>query len=384
MLKNRVFYVLLLAAAALIYIFTNTYYTLTLLAVCVVMPVISLVLRLIAGREIAIELELPQTAEKKAASLTYRISNPGRYPVARITFQIRLENQMTGAFRERRVSATAGSRETVTAELSLQNSKVGTVVVSTNKIRVYDAFGLFVFRKSDLPDQAVIIYPDMRNVEVHMENPVENTGDGSRYSPDRPGQDVSEIFALREYVPGDEIRKIHWKLSGKTDRTMVRDFSLPLNYSVFLLLELTRGSEELVDAQVEIFLALSRTLLENGISHNMGWYDAAEERFNVEELDDFEELELAAAGVLSSYAVEESGAALDFYSASGYRSRSSILLYVVTEPKTDKIAELEVYQRMKTILIYEDETAAKTAEEEIEAVTVSVKEAAGSMPEIIV
>ena len=384
MLKNRVFYVLLLAAAALIYIFTNTYYTLTLLAVCVVMPVISLVLMLIAGREIAIELELPQTAEKKAASLTYRISNPGRYPVARITFQIRLENQMTGAFRERRVSATAGSRETVTAELSLQNSKVGTVVVSTNKIRVYDAFGLFVFRKSDLPDQAVIIYPDMRNVEVHMENPVENTGDGSRYSPDRPGQDVSEIFALREYVPGDEIRKIHWKLSGKTDRTMVRDFSLPLNYSVFLLLELTRGSEELVDVQVEIFLALSRTLLENGISHNMGWYDAAEERFNVEELDDFEELELAAAGVLSSYAVEESGAALDFYSASGYRSRSSILLYVVTEPKTDKIAELEVYQRMKTILIYEDETAAKTAEEEIEAVTVSVKEAAGSMPEIIV
>ena len=384
MLKNRVFYVLLLAAAALIYIFTNTYYTLTLLAVCVVMPVISLVLMLIAGREIAIELELPQTAEKKAASLTYRISNPGRYPVARITFQIRLENQMTGAFRERRVSATAGSRETVTAELSLQNSKVGTVVVSTNKIRVYDAFGLFVFRKSDLPDQAVIIYPDMRNVEVHMEKPVENTGDGSRYSPDRPGQDVSEIFALREYVPGDEIRKIHWKLSGKTDRTMVRDFSLPLNYSVFLLLELTRGSEELVDAQVEIFLALSRTLLENGISHNMGWYDAAEERFNVEELDDFEELELAAAGVLSSYAVEESGAALDFYSASGYRSRSSILLYVVTEPKTDKIAELEVYQRMKTILIYEDETDAKTAEEEIEAVTVSVKEAAGSMPEIIV
>lgn len=384
MLKNRVFYVLLLAAAALIYIFTNTYYTLTLLAVCVVMPVISLVLMLIAGREIAIELELPQTAEKKAASLTYRISNPGRYPVARITFQIRLENQMTGAFRERRVSATAGSRETVTAELSLQNSKVGTVVVSTNKIRVYDAFGLFVFRKSDLPDQAVIIYPDMRNVEVHMENPVENIGDGSRYSPDRPGQDVSEIFALREYVPGDEIRKIHWKLSGKTDRTMVRDFSLPLNYSVFLLLELTRGSEELVDAQVEIFLALSRTLLENGISHNMGWYDAAEERFNVEELDDFEELELAAAGVLSSYAVEESGAALDFYSASGYRSRSSILLYVVTEPKTDKIAELEVYQRMKTILIYEDETAAKAAAQEIEAVTVSVKEAAEGMPEIIV
>lgn len=384
MLKNRVFYVLLLAAAALIYIFTNTYYTLTLLGLCVVLPVVSLVLMLIAGRKITIEPEVPQTAEKNSAVITYRINNPGRYPIARITFRIRMENQMTGASRERRVSATAGSRETVTAELSLKNSKVGTVVISTTKIRVYDAFGLFVFRKSDLPDQAVIIYPNMRNLQVLMEKPVENTGDGSRYSPDRPGQDVSEIFALREYVPGDEIRKIHWKLSGKTDRTMVRDFSLPLNYAVFLLLELTKGSEELVDAQVEIFLTISRALLENGISHNMGWYDAAEENFHVEELDDFQELELASAGVLSSYAAEESGEAIDFYRASGYRSSSNILLYVVTEPKLDKIAELEVNQRMQTILIYEDEAAAKAAEQEIDAITVSVKEAAEGVPEIIV
>lgn len=384
MLKNRVFYVLLLAVTALIYVFTNTYYTLTLLAICVVLPLVSLVLMLISGRKITIGLELPQTAEKNAANLSYRINNPSRYPVAGITFRIRMENQMTGAVRERRVSATAGSRETVSAELSLQNSKVGTVVVSTTKIRVYDAFGLFVFRKTDLPDHAVIIYPDMRNVEVYMEKPVENTGDGSRYSPDKPGWDVSEIFALREYVPGDEIRKIHWKLSGKTDRTMVRDFSLPLNYSVFLLLELSRGSEELVDAQVEIFLTISRTLLENGISHNMGWYDAAEEKFHVEELDDFQELELATAEVLSSYAAEESGAAIDFYIASGYRSSNNILLYVVTEPKLDKIAELEVNQRMQTILIYEDEAEAKAAEQEIEAVTVSVKEAAEGIPEITV
>ena len=88
--------------------------------------------------------------------------------------------------------------------------------------------------------------------------------------------------------------------------------------------------------------------------------------------------------MLSSYAAEESGAALDFYSASGYRSRNNILLYVVTEPKLDKIAELEVYQRMQTILIYEEETAVKAAAQEIEAVTVSVKEAAEDMPEIIV
>lgn len=384
MLKNRVFYVLLLIAAAMIYIFTNTYYTLTLLGLCIVLPILSLVLMLISRRGLSIKLEVPPTADKKDAVLTYTLENSSKMPVAKVAFKIQLENQMTGASKERKVNATVGGGDTVTAKLSLQNSKVGTVVISTKKIRVYDAFGLFALRKADLEDQAVIIYPDMKDVMVYMEKPIETNGDGRRYSPDRPGQDVSELFALREYAAGDEIRKIHWKLSTKIDRMMVRDFSLPLNYSVFLLLELTRGSEDMVDAEVETYLALSRALLENGINHNMGWYDAGEETFHVEELDDFEQLEMASAQVLSSFASQTSGNALEFYAASGYRNQRNILIYVVTDPDLDKIAELEVSQRMQTILIYEDEAAAEAARQAIEVMTVSVKEAEDGLPEIIV
>lgn len=384
MLKNRAFYVLLLAAAVLIYIFTNTYYTLTLLGLCILLPVISLVLMMFSRHGLSIRLEVPAVAEKKNAVISYVIENSSRFPAAKVAFRIRLENQLTGAFRERSVNATAGGRDTVRAELSLEKSKVGTVLISTKKIRVYDAFGLFAFKKADLPDEAVVVYPDMRDVAVYMERPIETSGDGSRYSADRPGQDVSEIFALREYNAGDEIRKIHWKLSTKIDRTMVRDFSLPLNYSVFLLLELTRGSEDMVDAQVETFLALSRALLENGINHNMGWYDAAAGAFNVEELDDFENLETASAKLLSSYASPSSGDALEYYAASGYRSQRNILIYVVTDPQIEKIAELEVSQRMQTIMIYEDEAAAEAAKQAIEVMTVSVKEAAEGLPEIIV
>lgn len=384
MFKNRVFYVLLLVATAMLYIFTNTYYTLTILGLCIVAPIISLILMLFSRHSLKITLTVPATAEKKNAVITYRFANSGIMPAARVTFRVQLENQMTGAFRERKVSATVGSKDKVTAELSLQNSKVGTVLIRTEKVRVYDAFGLFAFRKADLPEEAIVIYPEMYDVSVYMEKPVETTVDGSRYSPDRPGQDVSEVFALREYVAGDEIKKIHWKLSGKLDRTMVRDFSLPLNYSVFLLLELTYGSEDLVDAEVETYLALSRALMENGINHNMGWYDAGTDMFSIKELDNFEDLEMASAQVLSSYASQSRENALDFYAASGYRNQNNILIYVVTDPSLDKIAELEVSQRMQTILIYEDESEAEAARKMIEVMAVSVKEVAEGLPEIIV
>lgn len=45
-------------------------------------------------------------------------------------------------------------------------------------------------------------------------------GEGFRQS--RKGSDPGETFENREYVPGDDIRSIHWKLSSKTDQLIIR------------------------------------------------------------------------------------------------------------------------------------------------------------------
>lgn len=384
MLRNRVFYALLLTIMTAIYIFTNTYYTLTLLGLCILLPLLSLGLMLFSRRGLSITLDVPQSVEKKDAVFTYHFVNNSLFPVARATFTIELENQMTGSKMMRKVNATVGGKKTVDAHLSMKGSKVGTVIISTKKICVYDAFGLFTLKKASLTDQATVVYPDLREAAVYMEKPIETMGDGSRYSPDRPGQDVSEIFALRDYVPGDEVRKIHWKLSSKIDKTMVRDFSLPLNYSLFLLLELTLGKEEVVDAVVELYLSLSKALLESGINHNLAWYDAGEGAFHVRELDAFEDLDMASAQLLSSYASDKKAVALDYYGASGYRSRNSTLVYVVSDLDLDKVAEMEVSQTMKTIYVYDDEQKRDEAEQAVQLVPISVREAAEGIPEIMV
>ncbi|MCQ2538114.1 MAG: DUF58 domain-containing protein [Lachnospiraceae bacterium] len=40
--------------------------------------------------------------------------------------------------------------------------------------------------------------------------------------------DPSEAYGIREYVPGDSIKSIHWKLSEKTGKTMVREYGMPV------------------------------------------------------------------------------------------------------------------------------------------------------------
>ena len=49
-------------------------------------------------------------------------------------------------------------------------------------------------------------------VELTVSERQRSLGDSDEFSMYRPGDDPSETFALREYLSGDRIRSIHWKL----------------------------------------------------------------------------------------------------------------------------------------------------------------------------
>ncbi|MBP1556685.1 MAG: DUF58 domain-containing protein, partial [Oscillospiraceae bacterium] len=76
--------------------------------------------------------------------------------------------------------------------------------------------------------------------------------------------------------PGDSIRQIHWKLTGKYDQLMVRECAMPLKYSMVLFFDTSypegkKPSPACLDALAETAVALSEGLLEAGIAHMMAW-----------------------------------------------------------------------------------------------------------------
>ena len=109
----------------------------------------------------------------------------------------------------------------------------------------------------------------------------ENTtviADSERYSQTRPGSDPSETFAIREYVPGDPIRQIHWKLSQKADTLMLRQLGLPIVNQTLLVFRNARteresASPDAADAMAEVFLSISRALANDGLAHTAAFLE---------------------------------------------------------------------------------------------------------------
>ena len=93
------------------------------------------------------------------------------------------------------------------------------------------------------------------------------------YSTERPGSDLSEIFQIRDYVPGDSPRQVHWKLSQKYGKLIVKDASLPITRSAALFWERTEEAptNARTDAEAEIVVSLCRNLLAQSVQFTLCW-----------------------------------------------------------------------------------------------------------------
>lgn len=135
-----------------------------------------------------------------------------------------------------------------------------------------DLFGLQRRRVSCFAKKDLTVLPTLFETQIRFSEQATAIPDSDIYSAEKPGSDPGEIFAIREYIPGDSIRQIHWKLSEKCDKTMVREFGLQVVNDMLVLLETAEAdSPEETDAITEVFASVCQSLANNGALFQAGW-----------------------------------------------------------------------------------------------------------------
>lgn len=261
MLRNRAAYLIVLAACGLFYICFNGDLSFYVLAVCLLMPVLSVLLSLpgILGADAS--LAVTSTATTKGRPVELTLTFQSRWPAAsgRARVTLRVVNTLTGERQQEKFAFTAGPKPVV-VYYRLASPACGQVNLSLVKGRVCDYMGLFAFPlRMKKPELSVLFYPAVSDTLLSAEQRPQLGGEGERYSQSKPGGDPSEIFGFREYRPGDRVSQIDWKMSPKTDMLMVREMGLPISCHLLFLLE--PGDKGLAaDALLDAFRTLSAYL----------------------------------------------------------------------------------------------------------------------------
>lgn len=340
MATNRTIFLILLIISAFSFIFIDTAVGLAGIILCLLLPLASLCLFLAATKGLNIMLSLPATIQENSeAELIIKVNKPTTLQLARISLNINVFNSLS----ENQISKTLEIKrlqhknENISFKLSAED--FGKLRVSVLKAYAFDSLGLFRKKLPDIPESSMLILPKLFDVDIVNQPKVEITDEGQVYSQHKPGRDNTEIFAMHQYVPGDDIRKIHWKLSSKSDELMVRDFSLPLNYSLFLLLELPKGKAEpsTFPAAVKLILSLSYALNMQQMGHSIGWFDTKASSLITREILSDEDISFAVSELVSLSGTEDAFG-LQNLAEGNFLPANAFVYYITPAPDEDMLA----------------------------------------------
>ena len=270
-MRKRLLWVAAIVLAAILYLFENNAGTLTAAVGVLVVPVFGLIP--LAGKGIDVQIAVNPAQEKgRSAKGQITVTNPCWLPKPMLGLTLSCRNLRTGETAESKLEISLLPKQKQTVDFSFDCPHCGKIRLEVSNVSFSDLFGMFSRRLFARCKAEFTVLPQLFEPSVFLEHSDMAMPDSDTYSPYKPGSDPGETFAIREYVPGDAIRQIHWKLSEKTDKLMVREFGLPMVNEVALLLE-TAGANtsEENDAITEVFASVSSALAAADIHHHVFW-----------------------------------------------------------------------------------------------------------------
>jgi uncharacterized protein (DUF58 family) len=161
------------------------------------------------------------------------------------------------------VLAPLGPDETVRAAYRLPTERRGLLRVGPMAIEIADPFGLASATSQGAGITELTVWPAVDDVAPLPHT----TGDDPLAGSDHPNAvspQGDDFYALRPYVVGDDLRRVHWKSSARSDDLMVRQDEMPWQGRATVILDSRRGShsdesfERAVSASASVVLACSR------------------------------------------------------------------------------------------------------------------------------
>lgn len=132
---------------------------------------------------------------------------------------------------------------------------------------IFDLLGIFRFRVRLTPAVTAVIAP--RRLTVGQSSAL--CGDDYDSARTRMSFFENNTFsAVREYVEGDPLRYVHWKLSAKQDKLMVRQQEQNLGTNALVITDTSspfpdeRDRVRAVDAAIEVSLAITGKIIGDG------------------------------------------------------------------------------------------------------------------------
>lgn len=289
MTLGTLLFLILFLAGFFISVFYLEFGVVAIMGFLVIVPVTMLFFLIMMRARITVQIDSKNpVAEKDSmehparAVITLSVENHNTLlPVTKGIAKVRYRNDFTGERGKMKIRFSVDAGKKRDRRIPVVMNNCGNVAIKVEKVRIYDYLSIFAWTVGkNFETQNVLILPPLKEMYLGRDRWYNETSeDSDRFSLYKKGDDPSEIFDVREFVDGDKIQRIHWKLSGKTGSLMVKEGSLPLTKVVNIFIDLCVQSEKEQahrdsNCLVQGIYSISMFMIEHRIPQNYIWYDS--------------------------------------------------------------------------------------------------------------
>jgi len=168
----------------------------------------------------------------------------------------------------------------------------GQYEVGISEIYIEDFLGLIKLRYKIPETKKIIVYPRIEHLNK-FDVFTTNSSDSQSFS-QGTAEDVNNIKDLRNYSYGDSFKKIHWKLTARSNTLMIKNYQSTSDANVNIILDLRRNSYAdeinivIEDKLIEAAVSVLHYYLFKGISVNYMYFNQKLEILKASNMIEFE------------------------------------------------------------------------------------------------
>lgn len=321
MRKNVIVWVFLIIAALILYLFSNGSVTLALLvALIAALPVSYVLLRLTSGH---LDISLREDAVSESRrTFILSLKNKSIMPIASVEAEAECTNVRTGETESFVISRSLGPRKTKDIALEMVPGHAGHYDLTVSTAVIRDPLGLWSRKVSFDGHRGITVMPSLYDINM-VQAGISAMPESDMEAVRTRGAVSGDMIDIREYVPGDPVRNIHWKLSEKTGKALVRVLGNPVSDHYLIILDNPSDIAHdpvALDAVASVYASLIHTLRMNDFICYAGWTDPLTGKAVIRRISDDSEETAAAdeylsvpASIPSAFASIERGIADERY-----------------------------------------------------------------------
>ena len=168
-------------------------------------------------------------------SVSLELSNPSWFPIPWLRLTETMPLELAASEQLNRVY-TLRPRENVVIDYELQCTRRGYYPIGPLRLVVGDLFGFSDADGRDDAAQFLTVYP--RIIPLVRLGLPSRLPHGTLSASRRIFEDPARLRGVREYQPGDNLRRIHWKASAHADTLLVKQLSPAISLESMVLLNL--------------------------------------------------------------------------------------------------------------------------------------------------